>query len=282
MYKDVDSKITFGVELESSHENSELIKMIRKFNTSWAIKSDCSIHNGVEIVSPIFHYTQKDLGNLKYVCDFMENNDFVASSDCGGHIHIGFDYFKSVKELEMLYIMYTNTQDVFFDICNRKGSTHRPKLKSYAKPISNGLYLAITMHKFADNIKLDDFVHEMKALQQESKYFDINIQNAQSKRKNTIEFRFPNGEINYEEVLLNITLIIKLCMAAKKYAYINKFDEAYTPINLLQSDLSKDTRKNILLKMLFENDENLIEIYNERYEANNKEDVFERKYIINF
>ena len=34
--------------------------------------------------------------------------------------------------------------------------------------------------------------------------------------------------------------------------------------------------------MLFENDENLIEIYNERYEANNKEDVFERKYIINF
>ena len=71
-------------------------------------------------------------------------------------------------------------------------------------------------------------------------------------------------------------------MAAKKYAYINKFDEAYTPINLLQSDLSKDTRKNILLKMLFENDENLIEIYNERYEANNKEDVFERKYIINF
>lgn len=282
MYKDVDSKITFGVELESSHENSELIKMIRKFNTSWTIKSDCSIHNGVEIVSPIFHYTQKDLGNLKYVCDFMENNDFVASNDCGGHIHIGFDYFKSVKELEMLYIMYTNTQDVFFDICNRKGSTQRPKLKSYAKPISNGLYLAITMHKFADNIKLDDFVHEMKELQQESKYFDINIQNAQSKRKNTIEFRFPNGEINYEEVLLNITLIIKLCMAAKKYAYINKFDEAYTPINLLQSDLSKDTRKNILLKMLFENDENLIEIYNERYEANNKEDVFERKYIINF
>ena len=31
-----------------------------------------------------------------------------------------------------------------------------------------------------------------------------------------------------------------------------------------------------------EKDKNLINLYNERYESNNKEDVFTRKYVINF
>lgn len=280
-FNNVDNKISFGVELESSHKDSTLIKTLDKFNYSWRLKGDSSITNGVEIVSPILHYTQKDLGNLKYVCDFMKNNGFVITSDCGGHIHVGFDYFKDIKEIEMLYMIYTNTQDVFFDICNRKGSKERPKLNSYAKPISNTLYLAISTHKFDDKRKLNDFVKEMKEIQND-RFFDINLKNAQSKLKNTIEFRFPNGEINYDEVLLNVTLIIKLCMAAKKYAYINEYDEKYLPVKLLQSDLNKDARKNILLKMLFEDDENLKSLYNERYESNNIEDVFTRKYVINF
>lgn len=71
-------------------------------------------------------------------------------------------------------------------------------------------------------------------------------------------------------------------MAAKKYAYINEYDEKYLPVKLLQSDINKDARKNILLKMLFEKDKNLINLYNERYESNNNEDVFTRKYVINF
>ena len=178
-------------------------------------------------------------------------------------------------------MIYTNTQDIFFDICNKKGSIHRPKLEYYAKPISNRLYLAISLHKFNEDEKLNDIVKEIKDIQ-DNRYFDINLKNAQSKLKNTIEFRFPNGEINYDEVLLNVTLIIKLCMTAKKYAYINEYDEKYLPVKLLQSDINKDARKNILLKMLFEKDKNLINLYNERYESNNNEDVFTRKYVINF
>ena len=34
--------------------------------------------------------------------------------------------------------------------------------------------------------------------------------------------------------------------------------------------------------LLFEKDKNLINLYNERYESNNNEDVFTRKYVINF
>lgn len=281
MYENIDKSISFGLELEASFDEGELIKKVRKINKTWSIKGDSSIENGVEIVSPILHYTQNDLANLKYICDFMENNDFKVTNECGGHIHIGFNYFSNAKELEMLYMIYTNTQDIFFDICNKKGSIHRPKLEYYAKPISNRLYLAISLHKFNEDEKLNDFVKEIKEIQ-DNRYFDINLKNAQSKLKNTIEFRFPNGEINYDEVLLNVTLIIKLCMAAKKYAYINEYDEKYLPVKLLQSDINKDARKNILLKMLFEKDKNLINLYNQRYESNNNEDVFTRKYVINF
>ena len=265
MYENIDKNISFGLELEASFDEGELIKKVRKINKTWSIKGDSSIENGVEIVSPILHYTQNDLANLKYICDFMENNDFKVTNECGGHIHIGFNYFSNAKELEMLYMIYTNTQDIFFDICNKKGR----------------LYLAISLHKFNEDEKLNDFVKEIKEIQ-DNRYFDINLKNAQSKLKNTIEFRFPNGEINYDEVLLNVTLIIKLCMAAKKYAYINEYDEKYLPVKLLQSDINKDARKNILLKMLFGKDKNLINLYNERYESNNNEDVFTRKYVINF
>ena len=152
--------------------------------------------------------------------------------------------------------------------------------QGYALPISNKLILAITSGKFKCVKNLKSFVKIMQEIQSE-RYFDINISNALlCKRKNTIEFRFPNGEINYEEVLLNITLIIKLLLACKKYAYINEYDEKYTPIKLLQSDLSKDSRKNVLFKMLFEDDETLNNLYNERYESNKNVDVMKRKYII--
>lgn len=281
LYNGVSDKVTFGVELESSHKDSLLIKKLGTINSNWILKGDSSIKGGVEIVSPILHYDKKSLMNLKYVCDFMEANNFEVTNECGGHIHIGFDFFDNVKELEMLYMIYGNAQDIFFDICNRKGSIQRPKLLDYAKPITSKLYLAIITHKFDDNINLNAFVKEMKELQS-GRFFDINILNAQSKLKNTIEFRFPNGEINYEEVLLNITLIIKLCIAAKKYASINCYDEKYSVIKLLQCETNKDTRKNILFKILFDNDEMLKNIYNERYEANNKEDVFERRFVIDF
>ena len=116
MYENIDKSISFGLELEASFDEGELIKKVRKINKTWSIKGDSSIENGVEIVSPILHYTQNDLANLKYICDFMENNDFKVTNECGGHIHIGFNYFSNAKELEMLYMIYTNTQDIFFDI----------------------------------------------------------------------------------------------------------------------------------------------------------------------
>ena len=279
-YNIAKNNITFGVELESSYENKDLLLSMNKMLGNWKIKSDGSIANGVEIVSPILSYDKNSLSCLKYICDFMENNGFVATKECGGHIHVGFDFFQSEKELMMLYIIYTNTQDIFFDICNHKGSNKRPGIDRYARPISSKLILAITSGKFKCVKNLKSFVKIMQEIQSE-RYFDINISNALlCKRKNTIEFRFPNGEINYEEVLLNITLIIKLLLACKKYAYINEYDEKYTPIKLLQSDLSKDSRKNVLFKILFEDDETLNNLYNERYESNKNVDVMKRKYII--
>ncbi|MDD5865949.1 MAG: amidoligase family protein [bacterium] len=277
-----DQNITFGVELETSHEYSKIYLTLKNMLSNWKITRDSSIYEGIEIVSPILRYNSKSLQELKYVCDFLENNNFFVNNECGGHIHIGFDYFKNPKEVEMLYTIYTNCQDIFLDICNRKNSTIRPKIKCYAKPISQRLYIALRENNFNDIKNIKNFVEKMKTIQN-SRYFDINIYNALNKNKNTIEFRFPNGEINYDEVLLNITLIIKLVMVSKKYAYINEFDERYIPIKLLE-DISIDieTRKNILLKLLFEDNEELINLYNERFESNKKETSYERVYALKF
>ena len=277
-----DQNITFGVELETSHEYSKVYLSLKNMLSNWKITKECSINEGIEIVSPILRYNKKSLQELKYVCDFLENNNFFTNNECGGHIHIGFDYFKNPKEIEMLYTIYTNCQDIFFDICNRKNSGIRAKINNYAKPISQRLYIALRGNRFNDIKSINRFVEEMKIVQN-SRYFDINIYNALNKNKNTIEFRFPNGEINYNEILLNITLIIKLVMVSKKYAYINEFDERYIPIKLLEDiSIDIDTRKNILLKLLFEDNEELINLYNERFESNKEKNAMKRVYSLKF
>ena len=47
MYENIDKNISFGLELEASFDEGELIKKVRKINKTWSIKGDSSIENGV-------------------------------------------------------------------------------------------------------------------------------------------------------------------------------------------------------------------------------------------
>lgn len=256
---------SIGVELETSHKYYQMFLNLGYMLFDWVLKEETTVTNGVEINSNIMHYNKKSLRELLYVCNFLNENNFKVNDECSNHIHIGFDVFRSVKEIKTLLELFANNENIFYMMANEKESLLRQYYASYARPISIYLENAIGMHKFSNTKELYDFINEL-IIFQEDKMVAINFFNAFSLRKNTIEFRISNGQIKYEEILLNMILYLKLVDTAINNRKIDKkLYEHVTSINVPEEE-----RKTLLLNLLFHENRVLIDKFNERYETNNE------------
>lgn len=256
---------SIGVELETSHKYYQMFLNLGYMLFDWVLKEETTVTNGVEINSNIMHYNKKSLRELLYVCNFLNENDFKVNDECSNHIHIGFDIFKNVADVKALLELFANNENIFYMMANEKESLLRQYYASYARPISIYLENAIGMHKFSNTNNLYKFMTELINFQ-EDKMVAINFFNAFSLRKNTIEFRISNGQIKYEENLLNMILYLKLVDTAINNKKIDKkLYEYVTSINVPEEE-----RKTLLLNLLFPENKVLIDKFNERYETNNE------------
>lgn len=256
---------SIGVELETSHKYYQMFLNLGYMLFDWVLKEETTVTNGVEINSNIMHYNKKSLRELLYVCNFLNENDFKVNDECSNHIHIGFDVFKNVADVKALLELFANNENIFYMMANEKESLLRQYYASYARPISIYLENAIGMHKFSNTNNLYKFMTELINFQ-EDKMVAINFFNAFSLRKNTIEFRISNGQIKYEENLLNMILYLKLVDTAINNKKIDKkLYEYVTSINVPEEE-----RKTLLLNLLFPENKVLIDKFNERYETNNE------------
>ncbi|MDD5865170.1 MAG: amidoligase family protein [bacterium] len=273
----VDPSITFGIELECSTFYNEAYISIGQILSKWIIKEERTVNNGLEITSPVLSYTEKDLKELKYICDFLCSNNFEETPDCGGHIHIGFDYFKSVNEIKMLYYLFIHCEEILYLICNKCNSLIRPGVKINARKIKETIVSQFGKYIGFKVDKINDFVNIISSIQTD-RYYSINILNALSLNKNTIEFRMPNGEINFEELKLNIILFARLVSKAKELSHISTDDRKYNDILLLSEDILIEHKKDIFLDLMFD-EVDLKNIFYDRFESNyelNKENYLQR------
>jgi len=238
----IDEQITFGVELEICIDkyDKNSVLLLKKMLNNWKIKADASLGNGVEIVSPVLTFSKKDMQALKYICDFFSQNDFYTDERCGGHIHFGFNYFTTIDELNIFLNLYGNVEDILYLISNRCGSKIRPKVHKYAGKLKPELEkIAALDNVWQSYNELAKYVLLIKG-KISDRYFGLNLLNMNSEIKNTIEFRMPNGEINFQEIILNIRLFAKMMENAKI-------------INQLLNDQTKtsdDIKKIVLYKKL--------------------------------
>lgn len=255
---------TFGIEFEFELCNQDKLKYLNYPNilNNWVVKDEQCNEEVLEIASPILNYDIKSLKEIKLICDIITNKMLGYTSDeCGGHIHIGFDAFEKVLELKNLYTIFCNNENIFYLISNKSNSEMRRNVKYYALPMSVKLENYINNGYFDNENDLFNFVQKMKTIQVD-RFNSINILNAFSITKNTVEFRCPNGELDYNEILLNIILYLKLIDASKKG--ISK-DE----INFFVSEkVNEESKKDVLLNLLFEDNSQMIELFNKRYETN--------------
>lgn len=266
MDSNIDKKIKFGVELECSNMYNDLLLKFKQFG-GWNIVSEESVKNGIEFTSPVYHYDKECLQNLKDMCAFLNNNGFNYSNDAAGHIHFDVHIFNNVKELMTFYKIFCNVEDILYLIFNRPNSLIRNNINTYAIPLSKKLNKNIvnSFHpKFSSVEQFVSFVH----YSQYGRHSSININNVYDNTKNTIEIRIPNIEMNFEYLHENVMLICYLIMISKQISNEDKYSKNNILVNLLIVDMPIEKRKDILLKLLFSDNNYLHNIFDYRFKRN--------------
>jgi len=287
-----DPKITFGVELECCGEECRDFLIIGTLLKNWAITEDGSVNNGIEVISPILTFDNQSFQQLEYICQLLKKGCFFTDSSCGGHIHFGFNYFKTSQEFKIFLKLYCAVEDILFLICNKKGTVLREGVTNYANKFSPLYNAKKDILVYADNIKrLGKYVKLVKEIPS-SRYYALNIRNIGLYGKNTIEFRMPNGEITFSELVLNIQLFAKLMEKAKYLSHLlSEKSHNSTDLQILKryklildDTIDNDEKVSLLLELLFVNEttrNKYLERYYDNMEKVKKRTLELRTFILN-
>ena len=262
----INPNITIGVELEACNENIKNFNKTKTVFNDFNIKQDLSVKSGFEIVSPILHYNLTDMNKLYQVCELLKRCNFYTDQSCGGHIHIGASYFTSKEDYYMLVYLYSNVENILYYITDKEGTIKRSSVERFAmkskeeylKAIDEGLF-----NKEHFNSEITDIFNEIN----KDRYKGLNFKNIGNADKNTIEFRMPNGEIEFSELLANIKLFAKLIEMSHELVQIDKTDIIKQKALKLSHTKDEEEKLLLLLEILFPNPTDRI-IYLKRYKIN--------------
>ena len=262
----INPNITIGVELEACNENIKNFNKTKTVFNDFNIKQDLSVKSGFEIVSPILHYNLTDMNKLYQVCELLKRCNFYTDQSCGGHIHIGASYFTSKEDYYMLLYLYSNVENILYYITDKEGTIKRSSVERFAmkskeeylKAIDEGLF-----NKEHFNSEITDVFNEIN----KDRYKGLNFKNIGSEYKNTIEFRMPNGEIEFSELLVNIKLFARLIEMSHELVQIDKTNEIKEKALKLSHTKDEEEKLLLLLEILFPNPTDRI-IYLKRYKTN--------------
>lgn len=259
----IDENITIGIELECCNKDIDQYKYINNILKDFKVTSDASVKSGFEIISPILHFTKTDMDKLYSVCEILKTCSFYTDESCGGHIHIGSDYLKTSEEFYMLLYLYINYENIIYHICNKDHSTNRKNIKEYAKKTKDIYLKAIKENKFKGTLTKNDIIQILYKMNP-NKYSGINFQNLINSSKNTIEFRMPNGEIEFNELFYNIKLFTKLIQRSHELTYNTTQKTLVMTVNNFKNE--KEKLENFL-NILFDTEEEK-NVYRNRYKTN--------------
>ena len=275
----IDNKITIGVELETCNANIKDFEKIKSIFTDYLIKGDNSVKSGFEIVSPILHYNIHDMNLLNGVCELLKTCKFYTDSSCGGHIHIGASYLTRKEDYLMLLYLYNNVENIMYYITDKEGTIKRENVSEYAMKTKDTYIEAITEGKLNKDTK-ESIIETLQQINQ-NRYKGLNFKNIGLYGKNTIEFRMPNGEIEFSELLANIKLFAKLIEMSHKLVDMPKTDITKLKAQKLCYIKNDEEKLNCFLEILFSNQKDR-EIYINRYKKNKELTEKERTKFASF
>lgn len=267
---DLPKEMTIGMEIEAEGMYRNLF--LENFNIKgWENKNDGSLGiKGTEVISPIMSEGQKHVEEIYEITSLMKKFGFLATEVCGGHVHIGADYLKSVEEFQELLEIYGNTEEIFYLISNKPKELPRKDIDQQAAPISKKIEESNLGQQ-----ETDEFIEDAKEVQ-DDRHSGINLMNVNN-GKNTIEFRLSNGTIDPNTWIENIRLYGRTVQMAHEISQINMKLQQGEQItqeeikklqmkSILKKEVSRDEKIDALMELLFDKKEQ--KVYYERYKAN--------------
>lgn len=269
---DIPKDMTIGVELEAEGKNAFLVRALGSILPYWKSKIDVSIPKGVEVVSPILHDNIEDMLSLEFVCDLMSEAGLKTDELCGGHIHIGAKYLENnFNAWENLFIIWNETEELFYKMSNEKGKKPRQYLEDFAAMSHNDIEELYKKGKVKIENK-EEFSKVCRYLT-DTRSRGLNLSNLERKDKNTIEFRIPNGTINAKAIKENIKLFCSLLQVSKEIALNPEYKKEQFS-NIKNRNLTEREKVETLLDLLFNNEE-IKNIYRERWNSVKDEKIFD-------
>ena len=127
-----DDNISFGLEIETEHAKTGLIKdFIQSKYPSWSYCGDSSLDNGIEVLSPILTNNEKSFEQLKNVCNFLRKNSFIDES-ASAHIHVGAQIYNNWGSVYLLFLIWFAYEKVIYRFSYGEHNAGRKELYYYA------------------------------------------------------------------------------------------------------------------------------------------------------
>ncbi len=276
---DLPPELTFGVEIEVEGVHFKTVKEIidnqsvkKDILKNWKIEEDTSLNYGAEFISPVLNSNLESMQQLDYIFDFIQTIGERAEDTCGGHVHIGVDqYFgKDLQAWENFFIIWKESEELLYKISNPAESSPRELTINYADTQDKNFR---RLNKDGSiNIKtkedLENVIEELGI----DKFYGLNVTNLGDEKKNTIEFRIPNGTTDVNVERENILLYGKLVQVSKQILSNKKLQEKFEIFK--QHDLTEAEKLESLLDLLF-TDEKCKEIYRYRWNSAKDYEIFD-------
>ena len=250
-------------------EDNQIYNLIK----DWKVEKELSLPEGAEAVSPILRNDINSWKQLKCMLEIVKNAKTSLNEKCGGHIHIGADILSyDSKKWNYFWKMCSISQPILYKIANEEGKIIRKSSVKFAK--QNQDMFNNLIKNGGVNIKGEE---DLKLLVKQfctDKNVAINLKNVGTSYKNTIEFRMSNQTFNFNEVVNNARLYLKMVDTSVRMVDEKGYKEKEFNKFLNNSMSEKDLLINFL-NVIFE-DDNEKKIYIKRWEKIKDNDIYKK------
>lgn len=281
----IDPRIKIAPEIEANGKYPYDLDLCRQigFDGEFRVDSDATVPNGNEVV-PVrpFHNTPEDVAKFCALCEAMSEVGYhydEVYGNAAGQVNLGLDYLDTKEAILAFYEIYGNCEELLYYISSEEGQIFRQSIYSSSriKPLSEIIGQRVIDEDLSrgEVIRLfsNDGSRESGIRGLSYKKNSVCLRGT-SNSDYRLEFRIPNGGCNYKTWIDNIRLYGKMMEKAKQIAELMKKDYL-TPeeeslirlkIDLQDRNLSLEEKLDILMELLFEDDE-IKQIYYDRYSA---------------
>ena len=278
----ISPNIKIGLEVEANNVglNGRLLDIATQENiTGYQVSQDATVPNGMEIISPIIHDNSDDLSKFAAVLDTIKEVGCYSDKQAmntGAQINIGLDYLDSAESIIQFYELYGNVEELLYHISNPEGEMMRQPVynNSRMKPFSGEIGIQTISEDITRKEVIEMFQPGTKkslpGLEFKKNSICLRGKNDKNYR---LEYRIPNGTVDYTTWVDNIRLIGKIVEVSKTMGDIvrgtiepteKQLQMLSNKETLKDSTLSLEEKLYLLMDILFDDDKTK-QIYTNRF-----------------